>query len=53
VKQMEPHVLEPTPSDGLAKFAIELNRGTVARLGLKAGDVVDLPPRVTAPPDLE
>jgi uncharacterized membrane protein (UPF0127 family) len=53
VKQMAPYDLGRTSSDGPAKYAIELNRGTAARLGLKAGDRIDLPERVKNPPELE
>lgn len=53
VKQMEPHDLGRTPSDGPARFAIELNKGTAGPLGIKPGDTIDLPDRVRNPPDLD
>ncbi len=36
--------LTPYPSDGPARFAIELAGGTIDRLGLEVGDRVELPP---------
>lgn len=47
IKQMKPHDLSSTPSDGPAMFAIELNAGRAAQLGLSVGQVVDIPPAVT------
>jgi uncharacterized membrane protein (UPF0127 family) len=53
IKQMEPYDESGVPADRPAKYAIELNRGTAARLGLKVGDKIDLPPAVRNPPDLQ
>lgn len=53
IKQMEPRKEEGVPSEGSARFAIELNQGMAAKVGLKVGDVIDLPNRVKNPPDLE
>lgn len=53
VRQMAPFDLTGVPSGGPAKYAIELNAGTAARVGLKAGDAVALPPMVRNPPELE
>jgi uncharacterized membrane protein (UPF0127 family) len=44
IHQMKPYVEVPgTPSDGPAKYAIELNAGQAAAAGVKAGDVLQLP----------
>lgn len=43
IAQMYPNDLTPVPSDGPAKYAIELNQGLSQRIGLKAGDHVTLP----------
>ena len=32
------------PSDAPAKYAIELNEGTAAKVGVKPGDVLSIPP---------
>lgn len=53
VKQLQPFDETGVPSDGPAKYAIELNQGTAARVGVKAGDVVSFPPSVQKPADLE
>jgi uncharacterized membrane protein (UPF0127 family) len=53
VKQMAPLDETGVQSDGPARFAIELNQGTAARVGVKAGNSIDLPARVTNPPELE
>jgi uncharacterized membrane protein (UPF0127 family) len=53
IKQMEPYNEDGVPTDKPAKYAIELNRGTAAQLGLKVGDQVVLPPAVQNPPDLQ
>jgi uncharacterized membrane protein (UPF0127 family) len=43
IHQMKPYVEIPgTPSDGPAKYAIELNAGQAASAGVKAGDVLQL-----------
>ena len=44
VKSMVPRDLNPVPSDGPAMYAIELNAGVAAKTGVKAGDVISLPP---------
>jgi len=43
VHQMQPLDLTSIPSRAPAKYAIELNLGTAARLGLKPGDHLDVP----------
>ncbi len=43
IKQMQPYDLSTTPSDGPAKWAIELNQGAAAKAGLKVGDNVKIP----------
>jgi uncharacterized membrane protein (UPF0127 family) len=43
IKQMQPYDLSTTPSDGPAKWAIELNQGAAAKAGLKVGDNVNIP----------
>jgi uncharacterized membrane protein (UPF0127 family) len=53
VKQMAPLDETGVQSDGPARYAIELNQGTAARVGVKVGDLIDLPPRVKDPPELE
>ena len=40
---MRAYDTKTTPSGGLAKWAIELNEGIVAKLGLKPGDAVQIP----------
>ena len=44
VKQMKPMDETPVPSDAPAKYAIELNQGTANRVGVKVGDVLQIPP---------
>ena len=53
VKQLKPFDETGVPSDGPAKYAVELNQGTAARVGVKAGDSVTFPPNVQKPADLE
>lgn len=43
IKQMKPYDLNTTPSDGPAKWAIELNKGQAAVAGVKPGDVLTIP----------
>src|SRR5204862_1989429 len=43
VKQMKPYDKTGVPSDGDAQYAIELNAGTAARVGVKAGGTLTLP----------
>ena len=43
IHQMQPLDLTSIPSRAPAKYAIELNLGTAARLGLKPGDRVEIP----------
>jgi uncharacterized membrane protein (UPF0127 family) len=50
---MKPLDDSAVPSDGPARMAIELNVGVAARIGLKPGDVVSIPPEVQNPPNLE
>ena len=44
VKQMQPYDERTTPSEGNAQYAIELNKGTAASLGIKSGMMLELPP---------
>lgn len=53
IKHMAPFDTDRTGSDGPAQFAIELNLGKAAELGLKPGQVIALPESMTNPPDLE
>ena len=46
VKGMRPRDRTGVPSDGPAMYAIELNRGTAARVGVKPGDTLALPDAV-------
>lgn len=48
IKSMEPRDRTPVPSDGLARFAIELNQGAAARAAVNPGDVLTIPPEVLA-----
>ena len=43
IKQMQPYDLSLTPSDGPARWAIELNQGAAAAAGLKVGDNLKIP----------
>jgi uncharacterized membrane protein (UPF0127 family) len=43
IHQMQPLDLTSIPSRAPAKYAIELNLGTAARLGLKPGDRLEIP----------
>jgi uncharacterized membrane protein (UPF0127 family) len=43
IKQMKPFDVTTVPSDGPAQYAIELNQGTAADVGIKAGDALELP----------
>ena len=49
VKQMKPLDESPVPSDGPAKYAVELNAGAAQRAGVKAGDVLEVPPEAREP----
>jgi uncharacterized protein len=53
IKELKPFDEGAVVSDAPAKYAIELNKGTAAEVGLKVGDTVQLPPQVLSPPDLE
>ena len=44
VSRMKPMDETGVPSGRPAKYAIELNEGTAARVGLKVGDVLNVPP---------
>jgi uncharacterized membrane protein (UPF0127 family) len=48
IHQMRPLDLTGVTARGLAKYAIELNQGTAAALGVKDGDQLQLPPDVTS-----
>jgi uncharacterized membrane protein (UPF0127 family) len=43
VHQMKPYDRTNVPSDGPAKYAIELNLGQVKTTGVKSGDVLNIP----------
>lgn len=43
VKQMQPYSETNVPSEGSVKWAIELNQGMGAKVGVKAGDVLSIP----------
>jgi hypothetical protein len=45
IHQMQPLDLRQVPSAGPAMYAIELNQGTAARAGVKAGDMLQIPPQ--------
>jgi len=47
--QMKPYDLNPTPSAGPAKYAIELNKGMAAEAGVKVGDVLVVPKEAREP----
>ena len=49
VKQMKPLDETSVPSDGPAKYAVELNEGAAARAGVKAGDVLSIPDEARDP----
>ena len=49
VKHMKPLDETGVPSDGPAMYAIELNAGTAARVGIKAGDTLKLPDELRVP----
>jgi uncharacterized membrane protein (UPF0127 family) len=48
VRQMQPFDLTGVPSNGPAKYAIELNQGAANAAGVKAGDQLQIPPAVTS-----
>ena len=43
VHQMKPYDRTNVPSDGPAKYAIELNLGQVKTTGVKSGDLLNIP----------
>ena len=43
VKAMQPYETTSTYSEGLVKYAVELNQGQGAIAGVKAGDIVEIP----------
>jgi uncharacterized membrane protein (UPF0127 family) len=49
VKHMKPLDESPVPSDGPAKYAVELNQGAAGRAGVKTGDVLDIPAEAREP----
>lgn len=49
IHAMKPYDLSSTPSKGPAKYAIELNQGAAAASGVKAGDVLSIPPEAREP----
>jgi uncharacterized protein len=50
IKSMKARDLTPVPSDGPAKYAIELNDGAAARSGVRRGDTLTLPPEILSRP---
>ena len=46
VKPMQPKDLTPVKSGRPAMYAIELNQGAAARVGVQAGDLVTIPPAI-------
>jgi len=44
ILQMKPYDLNTYPSDAPAQYAIELNAGAAAAAGVKAGDMLIIPP---------
>ena len=51
IKQMKPLDETGVTSDVPAKYAIELNEGTAAKVGVKVGDVLTIPPAAREPLD--
>ncbi len=49
VHSMQPYDLRSTDSNGLAKYAIELNEGAAAEAGIHPGDRVAIPPAAREP----
>jgi uncharacterized membrane protein (UPF0127 family) len=49
VKQMKPLDESSVPSDGPAKYAVELNQGAAKRAGVAAGDVLTVPEEAREP----
>ena len=48
-KPMQPEDESAVPSDGPAKYAVEINQGEARRAGVKPGDVLDIPEDVRDP----
>jgi uncharacterized membrane protein (UPF0127 family) len=46
IKAMAPRDRTPVPSEGPARYAIELNQGAAARAAVNPGDVLALPPDI-------
>ena len=51
VRPMRPYDTTPVPSPRPFRWAIELNQGTGASLGLKEGDLITVPDRARHPQD--
>jgi uncharacterized membrane protein (UPF0127 family) len=49
IHQMKPYDRSGVPSDGLAKYAIELNVGRASEVGAKVGDVLEIPANAREP----
>ena len=43
IHSMKPYDRTAVPSDGPARYAIELNQGAAQSAGVKAGDILQLP----------
>lgn len=46
IKPMKPRDRTAVASDGPAMYAIELNQGTAARVGVRPGDVLEIPQEI-------
>ena len=49
IKPMKPLDETSVPSDGPAKYAVELNKGTAQRIGVRPGDVLAIPEEAREP----
>ena len=47
IHDMTPHDLTPVVSSTAAQYALEVNQGAFERLGVRVGDVITLPARLT------
>jgi len=49
LKTMRPYDLSQIPSDGPAKYAIELNAGMIQKTGVKVGEILQIPAEAREP----
>ena len=49
LKTMRPYDLSQVPSDGPAKYAIELNAGMIQKTGVKVGEILQIPAEAREP----